>query len=342
MLQRSLSLMVLLILGLVLAAEPGQAGGHTLNILDRDASAFNREVGGLLAWVMGFAALVFVVVTGALTYVTIKFRRTGKETGEPEQMHGNDRLEVAWTVIPTVIVLIIFGLTAQSMFKLDRPSPGAMVVEVTGYQFWWDFHYPALGLRNSNELILPAGVPVELEITSKDVIHSFWVPGLAGKRDAIPGQKTLLHFTPKEPGNYYGFCAELCGPSHSRMLFRVLVVPKEEFDRFVEAAKAYTPPVADARGRPGADRARAGSVRGGELRRLPQRGAVRAASGHRAGARASRQPHEPGGGDRGPHPGEPEGLDQRPRQHEAGGQDARLPPAVRRRPGCPGPLPGGA
>jgi cytochrome c oxidase subunit II len=117
-----------------------------------------------------------------------------------------------------------------------------MKVEVTGYQFWWDFHYPALGLRNSNELILPAGFPVELEITSKDVIHSFWVPGLAGKRDAIPGQKTLLHFTPKEPGNYYGFCAELCGPSHARMLFRVLVVPKEEFDRLWRRPRPTRPP----------------------------------------------------------------------------------------------------
>lgn len=123
-----------------------------------------------------------------------------------------------------------------------------MKVEVTGYQFWWDFHYPELGLRNSNELVLPAGVPVELEITSKDVIHSFWVPGLAGKRDAIPGQTTRISFEPKEPGLYYGFCAELCGASHARMLFRVVVLPKEEFDRFVEAAKASPAPVADERG----------------------------------------------------------------------------------------------
>jgi cytochrome c oxidase subunit 2 len=230
------------LLGLSLAQEAHRVG------ITHPGGSYNQEVAFLYPWVYFFSALVFVVVAGALAYVTWKFRARPGQEGEPPQVHGNDRLEVIWTLIPLLIILVLFGLTAKALIQVNRPIPGAMKVEVTGYQFWWDFHYPELGLRNSNELILPAGVPVELEITSKDVIHSFWVPGLAGKRDAIPGQKTLLHFTPKEPGNYYGFCAELCGPSHSRMLFRVLVVPKEEFDRFVEAAKAYTPPVADARG----------------------------------------------------------------------------------------------
>jgi cytochrome c oxidase subunit 2 len=230
------------LLGLGLAQEAHRVG------ITHPGGSYNQEVAFLYPWVYFFSALVFVVVAGALAYVTWKFRARPGQEGEPPQVHGNDRLEVIWTLIPLLIILVLFGLTAKALIQVNRPIPGAMKVEVTGYQFWWDFHYPALGLRNSNELILPAGVPVELEVTSKDVIHSFWVPGLAGKRDAIPGQKTLIHFTPKEVGNYYGFCAELCGPSHARMLFRVLVVPKEEFDRFVEAAKAYTPPVADARG----------------------------------------------------------------------------------------------
>jgi len=230
------------LLGLGLAQE-----GHRVSITHPGGS-YNQEVAFLYPWVYFFSFLVFLVVAGALAYVTWKFRAKPGQEGEPPQVHGNDRLEVLWTLIPLGIILVLFGLTAKALIQVNRPIPGAMKLEVIGYQFWWDFHYPELGLRNSNELILPVGVPVEMEITSKDVIHSFWVPGLAGKRDAIPGQKTLLHFTPKEPGNYYGFCAELCGPSHARMLFRVLVVPKEEFDRFVEAAKAYTPPVADARG----------------------------------------------------------------------------------------------
>jgi len=222
-------------------------GSHRVAITHPGGS-YNQEVAFLYPWVYFFSFLVFLVVAGALAYVVLKFRARPAQEGEPPQIHGNDRLEVVWTLIPLAIILVLFGLTAKALIQVNRPIPGGLKVEVTGYQFWWDFHYADLGLRNSNELVLPAGVPVELEITSKDVIHSFWVPGLAGKRDAIPGQKTLLYFTPKEPGNYYGFCAELCGPSHARMLFRVLVVPKEEFDRFVEQAKAYTPPVADAHG----------------------------------------------------------------------------------------------
>ncbi|WP_117237783.1 cytochrome c oxidase subunit II [Thermus sediminis] len=230
------------LLGLGLAQE-----AHRVFIKNPGGS-FNQEVAFIWPWVYFFSALVFVVVAGALAYVTWKFRARPGQEGEPPQIHGNDRLEAVWTLIPLGIILVLFGLTARALIQVNQPIPGAMRVEVTAYQFWWDFNYPELGLRNSNELILPAGVPVELEITSRDVIHSFWVPGLAGKRDAIPGQKTLLRFTPNEPGNYYGFCAELCGASHARMLFRVLVVPEEEFERFVAAVRDYTPPVADARG----------------------------------------------------------------------------------------------
>ena len=228
--------------GLSLAQE-----AHRVAITHPGGS-FNQEVAFLFPWVYFFSFLIFLVVAGSLAYVTWTFRARPEDQEEPPQIHGNDRLEVVWTLIPLAIVFVLFGLTAKALIQVNRPIPGAMKVEVTGYQFWWDFHYPELGLRNSNELVLPAGVPVELEITSKDVIHSFWVPGLAGKRDAIPGQTTRISFEPKEPGLYYGFCAELCGASHARMLFRVVVLPKEEFDRFVEAAKASPAPVADERG----------------------------------------------------------------------------------------------
>ncbi len=229
-------------LGLALAQA-----GHRVGVLN-PATSFNREVSWLLIWVLVFAVLIFGVVAGSLAYIALRFRARGNEVGEPPQIHGNDRLEVLWTAIPIVIVLILFGLTAKSLVQVNKAVPGAFTVEVTGYQFWWDFTYPGLGLRTSNELILPVGVPVQLEVTSKDVIHSFWVPGLSGKKDAIPGQKNRLYFTPEKPGNYYGVCAELCGASHARMLFRVLVLPKEEFDRFVAEAQAYQPPVANPRG----------------------------------------------------------------------------------------------
>ncbi len=208
----------------------------------------NRETNFILAWVAVFSVLVFGSVAGALAYVVYKYRSRPEKTGEPPQFHGNDRLEVVLTIAPLVIVFILFGFAARGILALNQTKPGALKVEVVGYQFWWDFNYPELGFRTSNELILPTGVPILLEVTSQDVIHAFWAPGLFGKRDAIPGQKTLIPFEAEKPGVYYGFCAELCGPSHARMLFRVVVLPKEAFDRFVATAQAHTPPVADARG----------------------------------------------------------------------------------------------
>ncbi|RIH79240.1 cytochrome c oxidase subunit 2 [Calidithermus terrae] len=236
MLRGSIVVWVLLLLGLALGQDT-----RVVNILD-PSTAYNREVTRLLIWVSVFAALIFIVVTGALTYTVIKFRRRGNEQGEPPQFHGNDRLEIIWTVIPTVIVVIIFGLTAQSMIANARFPAGAMTVKVTGYQFWWDYEYQDLGIRTSNELILPVNKPVIVEMTSEDVIHSWWPASLVGKQDAIPGITTRLHFTPEKEGTYYGQCAELCGASHSRMRFRVIVVSQEQFDRFVEGVKAFQPP----------------------------------------------------------------------------------------------------
>ncbi|RIH89911.1 cytochrome c oxidase subunit II [Calidithermus roseus] len=236
MLRGSIVLWVALLLGLALGQDT-----RVVNILDPSTS-YNREVGRLLVWVMAFAVLIFGVVTGALTYTVVKFRKRGNEQGEPPQFHGNDRLEILWTIIPTLIIVIIFGLTAQSMIANAKLPAGAMTVKVTGYQFWWDYEYEGLGIRNSNELILPVGKPVIVEITSKDIIHSWWPASLVGKQDAIPGVTTRLHFTPEKEGIYYGQCAELCGASHANMRFRVIVVSQEAFDRFVRGAQNYRAP----------------------------------------------------------------------------------------------------
>lgn len=246
MLRRSISFIGLLMLGLVLASDPGQAGGHTLNIWDTQASGYNREVVNLMIWVFVFAALVFVAVTGALIYVSVKFRRTGNETALPAQTHGNDRLEIAWTVIPTIIVLIIFGLTARSMFVLDQPAQNPLVIEVRGWQFWWDFIYKEEGIRNSNEVIVPVGKPIVFEVRGGsdkdnfDVIHSFRITSMVGTQDAIPGMSNRLMVTPDKIGNYYGQCVELCGASHSNMRFRVKVVSQEVYDKWIAGAKAYS------------------------------------------------------------------------------------------------------
>jgi cytochrome c oxidase subunit 2 len=216
-------------------------GGFKINIFDPSTS-YNREVLSSLWIVLFFAALIFIAVTAAMTYTVLKFRKTGKEKGNPPQFHGNDRLEVAWTILPTLIVFVIFGATANSMFRVAKVPPGAMLVKITAYQYWWDFEYPELGIRNSNELILPVNKPVRFEITSADVIHSPWMTSLVGKADAIPGVITKSWVKPEKLGNYYGQCAELCGASHSNMRFRVMVVPQEQFDGFVSHAKKYRAP----------------------------------------------------------------------------------------------------
>lgn len=248
MVQRSLGVWAMFLLGAVWASAPGQAGNHHLNILDTSVSFFNREVSGVLMWVFFFAVIVFVVVIGALIYVTLKFRRTGHETSEPVQTHGNDRLEVAWTIVPTLIVLVIFGLTARTMFALDKPVADAMVIEVHGWQFWWDFKYKAEGIRNSNEVIIPVGKPVTFEITgggdakNYDVIHSFRIASMVGAQDAIPGVITRITVTPEKIGDYYGQCVELCGASHANMRFRVKVVEQAVFDQWISGAKAFSAP----------------------------------------------------------------------------------------------------
>lgn len=244
MLQRSIGILI----GLGLALALGD-GGHKINVLDT-STAINREISSLLVWVIVFAALVFVVVTGAMAYVVIKFRRTGKEQGEPAQISHNDPLEIGWTVVPFVICLVIFGITAQSMLSgksdINKPLNGALTIKVVGYQFWWDIEYPELGIRSGNDIVVPVGKPVHLQMTSNDVIHSFWVTSLVGKNDAIPGMVTNVYFTPEKEGSYYGQCAELCGPSHANMRFRINVVSQEVFDRFVQGAAAFAvQPAAD-------------------------------------------------------------------------------------------------
>ncbi len=223
--------------GLILA---GLAFGHNVAIVSD--SLQDREVARLLKWVLAFAVVIFGGVAGTLAYAVYRFRSRPGDTGLPPQFRENPRLEITLTVIPLVIVLILFVLTAQALVKINRPIAGALGVEVTARQFWWDFKIPEEGIRLSSELVVPVGRPVEAKLTSADVIHSFWVPSLAGKTDAIPGQVTYNRFMVTHPGNYYGFCAELCGPSHAQMRFRVLALDPKDYRRFVEALKAYRAP----------------------------------------------------------------------------------------------------
>jgi cytochrome c oxidase subunit II len=200
-----------------------------------------------LSWfVLGICAVIFVVVGGLLTYSVIRFRRRpGEDNREPPQVYGSNQIELAWTVVPVLIVVVLFLATARYIFGIEglRPTPNALQVTVVGHQWWWEIRYPDLGIVTANELHVPVSdqgdvTPTFLTLQSADVIHSFWVPQLAGKMDVIPNKTNRVWIDPRTPGLYVGQCAEFCGVQHAGMLLRVIVHPKDEFAAWVAAQKA--------------------------------------------------------------------------------------------------------
>lgn len=188
---------------------------------------------------------VFLVVAVIFTYVILKFRkRRGEEDIIPEQVEGNTTLEVIWTSIPILLLLILAIPTVLATFTLAAEAPedddSVLEIEVTAYQYWWDFNYPGLDFNTAQDLYIPVGEKVYFELTSNDVIHSFWIPALAGKMDNNPGLINKMWIEAKEPGVYKGKCAELCGPSHALMDFKVIALERDEFDKWANNMKNAT------------------------------------------------------------------------------------------------------
>ena len=201
-----------------------------------------RQIDGLFWMVFWVATVIFVLVMGALVVMLVVFRDKGKDDDpEPVQLHGNAKLEVLWTVIPALILAAISVPTVSSIFELTGCDSDSMRVEVTGHQWWFEFHYPDQNIDTANVLVMPVGEEVCLEMTSDDVIHNFWVPALHGKRYIIPGQTTLLRLEADETGEFWGHCAEFCGLSHSLMRTRALVLEPGDFDRWVSRTSKHQP-----------------------------------------------------------------------------------------------------
>ena len=192
-----------------------------------------------------WATIVFLLTEGALLFVIFKFR--GKpDDPEPKQVHGNTMVEVIWTAIPALVLAMIAVPTVRTIFRTYEIPTGADVlqVEVIGHQWWWEFRYPQLGLTTANELHVPVGRTVALKMITQDVLHSFWIPQLAGKRDVFPNRSTTLWFKAEEAGDYPGQCAEFCGIQHGRMAFQVIAQTTDEFAGYVsrmEATGAVSP-----------------------------------------------------------------------------------------------------
>ena len=192
-------------------------------------------------FVLSVTGLIFLVVFGLLCYVLVKFRsRAGDTTREPAQVYGSTQIELAWTIIPILIVVVLFLATARMIHAIqDAPKPSdAVQVTAIGHQFWWEFRYPQLGIVTANELHIPVSDPSQptptfLRLLSADTDHSFWVPQLAGKTDLIPNRVNETWLDPHETGLFLGQCAQYCGTQHAKMLLRVYVDSPEDFNAWV-------------------------------------------------------------------------------------------------------------
>ncbi len=180
---------------------------------------------------LAVCSVIMVIVAAWFTYSVVRFRKRPDDDGElPPQIHGHTQLEVAWTIIPTLIVIAITIPTIINIFELERrPGEGEPVtkIEVIGKQWWWEYNYKDEGFMTANEMHVEVGTTVQLEMTAADVIHAFWVPQVTGKRDATPGRVYEMFFNVREPGEYIGQCAELCGSSHALMGIKLFAHPKE-------------------------------------------------------------------------------------------------------------------
>jgi len=218
------------------------------NALPQDAldpqGSVARKLDNLINPVFLVAGVVFVLVQGLVLYAAVRFRRRSDDEA-PRQVHGNAKMELGWTIAPAVVLLIVSIFTVGTIADINRKAEGADVVtvNVTGHQWWWEFEYPQRGVVTANELHIPTGRRVSLDLTSDDVIHSFWPPKLAGKLDVVPGRTNVMTVEADKPGTYYGQCAEFCGLSHANMRLRVVAHTSRDFDEWVRtnAAPAERP-----------------------------------------------------------------------------------------------------
>ncbi len=213
---------------------------------------FNRDVGSLFSLLIWLGLAVFVFTELMLVYAMWKYRSRPGNTRKPEQTHGNTKLEILWTVIPAVVLAVIAVPTVQTIFKTQGAArAGALQIEVVGHQWWWEFVYPEYGFKTANEVYLPIGRTVNFHLKTHDVIHSFWIPGLGGKRDLVNNRTNFLWFTPDSTTEdaFNGFCAEYCGTSHANMRFKAFTVTAEQFASWVahhQRPGAMSPPPAPA------------------------------------------------------------------------------------------------
>jgi cytochrome c oxidase subunit II len=213
------------------------------------ASTPAHSIFGVSLFVLAVTGAIFVVVFSLLVYTVVRFRKKIEETSEPAQVYGSTQVEVAWTVVPTLLVVALFMATVRVIADTQRVARpyNALEVIAIGHQFWWEYRYPGLGIVTANELHVPVSdsgraTPTFISLLSADTDHSFWVPRLAGKTDLIPNHPNQMWIDPRETGLFLGQCAQYCGTQHAKMLLRVYVQTADEFDQWVKAQRQTARP----------------------------------------------------------------------------------------------------
>src|SRR5215467_7230304 len=233
-------------MGLAASAGTGAAPIHSVPSIFSPASTPADAIHHLSLFVLTICGAIFLVVSGLLLYAVVTFRRSADDDNrEPAQIYGSNQVELAWTVIPILIVVVLFLATARVIHAIQDAQLPADTIEVTavGHQFWWEFRYPQQGFVTANELHVPVSaparpLPTHITLLSADTDHSFWVPRLAGKTDLIPNRTNSMWIDPREAGVYVGQCAQYCGMQHAKMLLRVIVEPRAEFERWAAGQRS--------------------------------------------------------------------------------------------------------
>ena len=202
-----------------------------------------RKIDNLIMPVFGIAAIVFVLVLGGAVWISMKFRARDDDDYEAgaQQIHGHFKAEIGWTIAPAVVLAIVGAFTVATIFDLAKePKQDALHVDVIGQQWWWEYRYDIDGdgkydeIITANDLVIPAGREIALNIKSRDVIHSWWTPRLQGKKDAVPGRSHPLTMQADKPGEYLGQCTEFCGLSHAEMRIKVVAMDAADFDAWAK------------------------------------------------------------------------------------------------------------
>ena len=233
---------------LAMSAGSGGGGGWFEKLFTSSTSIFSpqsvpaHDIFRLSVFVLIITGAIFVTVCGLLLYVIIRYRRRpGDDDTEPPQIYGSNQIELAWTVFPILIVVVLFLSTVRVIFSIQNaPHPQqALDVTVTGHQWWWEFSYPKYNFVTANELHVPVSndpkhpMPAFMKLVTADVDHSFWVPRLGGKTDLMAGQVNQMWIQPEATGVFLGQCAQFCGAQHAKMLIRVYAQTPEDFQKWV-------------------------------------------------------------------------------------------------------------